>query len=441
MRRMTRMACLWLVGSLLTTAPAATLFAQEAGGSQGEGDPQEAGNPGGLEVRLVPDEFLIPNTARHVGLGYQGASSYYDVVLQVIYFINRSEGPLAVEGGEIELLAEGEVLQTTAISMLEVGRVQAQAAAIAGMGFEIALTVLYDAGDALPEGVTLSATPNLAPNTAGLVDDYYLVVRSLPDEVRVTIRARDAAGNEVLGVASQPVRPYETKNDYILPVEAGEWFLTAYPGLEGHHRWSVLTEHAWDITMVDSRGSWAKGETGAWRGGTVPEWEGWHAYDKKVLAAADGVVVKVYDQVEFPLELWNRQEGESLADYRGRLDQQQMQLFMTPGTDPAAVAGGNHLMIEHEGGEISYYAHLAYSSIRVKEGDRVQQGQHIAGLGGTGEAPMVHLHFQVMDRSTLDGVRTYPVTFRNIEVNQPYADDFAPDIVFEPGFFVVATDP
>jgi hypothetical protein len=46
-----------------------------------------------------------------------------------------------------------------------------------------------------------------------------------------------------------------------------------------------------------------------------------------------------------------------------------------------------------------------------------------------------------MDRATLDGLRTLPVTFSNVEVNQPYADDFAPEVVFEPGFFVVATEP
>jgi hypothetical protein len=53
---------------------------------------------------------------------------------------------------------------------------------------------------------------------------------------------------------------------------------------------------------------------------------------------------------------------------------------------------------------------------------------------------MVHLHFQVMDRATLDGMRTFPVTFTNIEVNQPYADDFAPEVVFEPGFFVLSSE-
>jgi hypothetical protein len=396
---------------------------------------------GDLEVRLVPGDFVIPHAARHPGLGYQGASPYYDLVLQAIYFINRGDGTLTIEGGEIELLAGGAVLQTTALSMTEIERVQKQAAALSEMELDIVLTVLYDAGAALPEGTSFSPTPELAPKTAGLVDDYYLIVRSPPDQVRVTVRARDEAGNEVRGGASLPVRQYETVNDYILPVEAGTWFLKAYPGLEGHHRWTGLTEYGWDITMVDSRGAWAEGEVDAWRTGSVGSWDQWYAYGKKVLAAADGVVIKVYDDVEFPLAVWNRRHDESIEDYRNRIDQQQMQLFMTPGTDPAAVAGGNHIMIEHEGGEISYYAHLAYGSIRVKQGDRVVQGQHIAGVGGTGEVPMVHLHFQVMDRATLDGVRTFPVTFRNVEVNQPYADDFAPEVVFEPGFFVVATEP
>lgn len=278
---------------------------------------------GSLEVRLVPGDFVIPNAARHPGLGYQGASPYYDLLLQVIYFVNRSDGPLTIEGGEIELLADGAVLQTTALSMTEVARVQRQAAALASTGFDIALMVLYDAGAQLPEGVSFSATPELAPNTAGLVDDYYLIARGLPDQVRVTVRASDGAGEEVVGVSSVPVRQHESPNDYILPVEPGFWFLKSYPGLEGHHRWTAATAYGWDITMVDSRGSWAEGEASAWRTGSVGSWKRWHAYGKKVLAAADGVVVKAYDEVEFPLTVWNRKPGESVADYRERLDPKQ----------------------------------------------------------------------------------------------------------------------
>jgi len=194
--------------------------------------------------------------------------------------------------------------------------------------------------------------------------------------------------------------------------------------------------------MVDSRGSWARGDAADWRTGRVPRWEDWYAYDKKVLAAASGVVVKVVDDVEFPLEFWNRRDGESLADYRRRIGQRQMELFLAPGADPPTVAGGNHIVIRHAGGEYSFYAHLAYGSIRVKEGQEVAQGEHIAGVGGTGEEPAVHLHFQVSDGPSMKDSRTLPVQLSGVHVNEQFSDTFEPRQVFQPGYFVTtATSP
>ena len=213
-----------------------------------------------LELRLVPADSLYALPARHPGLGYDGTSAYYDLVLQAIYFVNRSGGPLTIESGTIEVLAGDTVLQQTAISMDEVTRAQGKASAIAGMGFEIALDVLYSADAVVPEGFAFSPTPTLPESGVGLVDDYYLIVRSIPDQVRVTVPANDAEGAEVTATETIPVEQYESPNDYILPVEPGEWYIQAFPGLRGHHRWTAATEHAYDITMVDSRGSWAKGD-------------------------------------------------------------------------------------------------------------------------------------------------------------------------------------
>ena len=393
----------------------------------------------GIEVRIVPGEHLIAQEARAIGVGYQGTSPYYDFVIQSIYFLNTSEATLTLEGGSIELLAEDAILQRTVISTDEMLRVQGRAAAIQKMGFAIALDVDYQTGSTLPEGFTLSSTLTLEPGTAGLVDDYYQILRSLPDQARVTVWARDESGEQVTGVTTIPVRVYEARNTYAFPLEPGEWFVLAFPGLHSHHRWTAATEHGYDITMVDSRGSWARGHVADWRTGKVPRWEDWYAYNKKVLAAADGVVVKVVADVEFPLEVWNRREGESLDDYRERIGQRQMELFMEPGADPAAVAGGNYIVIRHAGGEYSFYAHLAYGSIRVEGGQEVLQGEHIAGLGGTGEEPAVHLHFQVSDGPSMLTSRTLPVEFSNVHVNEQFSDMFEPKLVFQPGFFVTST--
>ena len=232
------------------------------------------------------------------------------------------------------------------------------------------------------------------------------------------------------------MRDYESPNEYIFPLEAGEWFILAYPGIEGHHRWTAATEHGYDITQVDSRGSWATGEIDDWQTGSVATWEAWYAYGKSVLAAADGKVVKVVDDVEFSLSFWNRQEGESVEEYASRIGARQLELFRDPQSDPAAVAGGNHIVIEHRGGEYSLYAHLAYGSIEVEEGQTVSQGQTIAELGGTGEIPHAHLHFQVGDSPDGTQVRTFPVQFADLKVNGQDAGPPGSGAPFEPGFFV-----
>jgi murein DD-endopeptidase MepM/ murein hydrolase activator NlpD len=54
---------------------------------------------------------------------------------------------------------------------------------------------------------------------------------------------------------------------------------------------------------------------------------------------------------------------------------------------------GYHIMISHGGGVETLYAHN--SKIYVKVGDWVEQGQLIAGMGRTGRATGIHVHFEI----------------------------------------------
>jgi murein DD-endopeptidase MepM/ murein hydrolase activator NlpD len=83
-----------------------------------------------------------------------------------------------------------------------------------------------------------------------------------------------------------------------------------------------------------------------------------------VLAARDGVVVKVQDG------------------------------FRRGGLDPALRDKSNGIVVQHADGTFASYAHLS-RGIEVQVGERVVRGQLLAESGDTGYAQGPHLHFHV----------------------------------------------
>lgn len=58
-------------------------------------------------------------------------------------------------------------------------------------------------------------------------------------------------------------------------------------------------------------------------------------------------------------------------------------------------AGGNQMVIKHDNGYTTGYAHL--SKYHVSVGDRVKKGQLIAEVGNTGKTTGAHLHLTLKD--------------------------------------------
>jgi len=99
--------------------------------------------------------------------------------------------------------------------------------------------------------------------------------------------------------------------------------------------------------------------------GTRPE--DYYCYGKPVLACGDGVVVSVADHIE-DNEIGNANMKDNW---------------------------GNSIVIRHTAGLYSKVSHLKKSSIKIKTGDSIKQGDIIALCGSSGRSPEPHLHFQL----------------------------------------------
>jgi murein DD-endopeptidase MepM/ murein hydrolase activator NlpD len=117
-------------------------------------------------------------------------------------------------------------------------------------------------------------------------------------------------------------------------------------------------------------------------------------YGAKVIAVADGTVI------------------ETLST----LDDQ------TPGTlpDPKTITienvDGNHIVLDLGHGKYGFYAHLQKGSLLVAKGDHVKRGQPLALLGNTGNTSAPHLHFHLMDGTSVLGSSGLPYVIDHFEL-------------------------
>ena len=72
---------------------------------------------------------------------------------------------------------------------------------------------------------------------------------------------------------------------------------------------------------------------------------------------------------------------------------------------------GNLIVVDHGGGYLSYYAHLASMSVTV--GQQVSQGQQVGKIGSTGRSTGPHLHLVIYAPVGARGasIRTDPLRF------------------------------
>ena len=91
----------------------------------------------------------------------------------------------------------------------------------------------------------------------------------------------------------------------------------------------------------------------------------------------------------------------------------------------------NYVRIFHSDGTFAEYTHISRGSSKVRKGDRVAQGQHIASSGNVGWATGAHLHFEVF-LMNMKKKKTVPTKFKisegmppqELEAKKSYLKDY-----------------
>lgn len=152
---------------------------------------------------------------------------------------------------------------------------------------------------------------------------------------------------------------YRTRATLRLPF-AGEWFVFwgGRSVVENYH--AVAADQRFAYDFVVARG----GRTHA---GDAARNESYFCFGEPILAPADGTVVAAVDGIP----------------------------DNPPGTMNADQPPGNHVVLDHGGGEFSFLAHLQERSVSVRARQTVRAGEPLGRCGNSGNSSEPHLHYHL----------------------------------------------
>jgi hypothetical protein len=356
-----------------------------------------AQEPGGLEIRFCP-------AAQVRTFPLESRRSVQSLVLQNAAVINRGMTPAAITEVVVELLADGSPVDARRIAGANLARVAAAGPAIQSSGMLRLIAFQFCGSAMIAEGTKLGG-PTLAPGEALLLSQQPFGFRGKRDALRLRVLAR-VADRDVEVAAMLPIVADVSKTAFRFPLR-GDWFAAVGPTMHTAHRWALPEEFAYDIAKL--------GQGNLSHRGSGTQFRDYYGYGAPVLAAADGVVVATAsDQSENAAML--RRPDESLEAYGARVQEAQGG-FLSRGARGIA---GNFVVIDHENGEYSLYAHLQPGSVKVRAGERIAVGTPLGKLGSSGNSTEPHLHFQVCDGPDPLTCAGIPVQFQDVTL--PYAD-------------------
>ncbi|QNN47538.1 M23 family metallopeptidase [Thermomonas brevis] len=222
------------------------------------------------------------------------------------------------------------------------------------------------------------------------------------DRIRVeAVFAAGEDGPEQRSVIDLQPRAFVPRTRLSLPLR-GEAFVHDGHDFYAHHRRLDVTggmtthfgitgnfmRYAHDFVVADAQGRLYRND------GAAPE--DWFGYGAPVFAPGDGVVRAARDGMA------DNRKGAPPAFGRDAL-MQDLTLFL-----------GNYVLIDHGNGEYSLLAHMRQGSVAVKPGQRVARGAQIGAMGMSGDAFLVHLHYQLQSGAGFE--EGLPAYFENVRL-------------------------
>ncbi|MCL0066082.1 M23 family metallopeptidase, partial [Dehalococcoidia bacterium] len=249
--------------------------------------------------------------------------------------------------------------------------------------FRIQFGKITVAGEKLAESETLNPHESVVvPLSLMLFFDY--TGRCKIDELKLILTVDGELGKTIVEFPIS-LTYYQTKGDYIFPLK-GSLLICSLPMNVTQHRIVLSQEFAFDVLSVKQVES---GEFATSSKFTPKDLCDYFVFQREVMAIGDGIIVEVGNK--FPESKMSDTQSYS-EEFFSELSKE-----LTPKIGFLNTLCGNYIVIDHENGQFSFYAHLSENSILVRVGERVRKGDTIAKIGNTGHSTEPHLHFQLMD--------------------------------------------
>jgi hypothetical protein len=211
-----------------------------------------------------------------------------------------------------------------------------------------------------------------------------------------------------------PLTLYKCRGNYTFPITGSSTVIgTPWNQVEGH-RTATSQEFAFDV--VD----YQRDETGNFVLSSPPNSnhvKDYFVFEREVHAVGSGIVVATGNQ-------WPNEWVENPLTYSVERVVELTQALLKEGVDFNHAILGNYVIIDHNNGEFSLYAHMSQNTLTVEVGDNVHRGQVIGKVGNTSNSEGPHLHFQLMDSKDFQTANGLPVMFDNIPIGQAPFFDF-----------------